>query len=83
MSNKHPIPYLYWAPLASLWLALGILAALSGNLYVAVAAGAALGLLVLSLRLNVLHARRMTVLSTTVKLLDAKLDARISRAGQR
>ena len=79
MTYRTPIPYLYWAPLASLWLALAVLSAISANLYLAAACLAALGLLGLSLRLNLLLAKRLHVLGATVALLDAKLDSRSRR----
>lgn len=76
MSTKHPIPYLYWAPLASLWVALTVLAGLAADPYLAAASVAGLGLLGLCLRLNSLNAKRLVVLSATVALLDAKLNSR-------
>jgi len=75
VTYRTPIPYLYWAPLASLWLALAVLSALSADPYLAVACVAALGLLGLSLRLNLLLAQRLKILGVTVALLDAKLDS--------
>jgi len=71
------IPIHYWAPLASVLLALGALAAIKGNLYLVLFAVTCLGLLGLSLRLEAIQRRRLALLSTTVALIDAKLDARL------
>jgi hypothetical protein len=71
------IPVRYWAPLAAVLLALGVLAALNGNLDLAIFAIACEGLLGLSLRLEAIQRRRLALLSTTVALIDAKLDARL------
>jgi hypothetical protein len=72
-----PIPARYWAPMASIWLALAALAAISGNLYLAAVAVASLGLLALSLRLEALQRQRHATLATAVSLIDAKVAARL------
>lgn len=76
------IPVRYWAPLASVLLALGALAAINGSFDLTAIAAACLGLLGLSLRLEAIQRRRLALLSTTVALIDAKLDARL-REGRR
>lgn len=68
-----PVPTSLWAPLASIWLALAILAGIYGQLLVAAVAGTSLGLLAVALRLDALQRQRYLVLHATVALIDAKV----------
>ncbi len=71
MNSRH-FPVIYWAPLASVWLALSVLAIISGTAYLAAAALACLGLLVLSVRLDVVQRRRWAALAATVADMEAR-----------
>jgi hypothetical protein len=73
--NSRHFPVIYWAPLASVWIALSALAAISGDPYLAAAALAGLGLLILSVRLDVVQRRRYSSLAATVSHIDAKVEA--------
>lgn len=73
------LPVIYWAPLASIWLALSALAAISGDPYLTFAALACLGLLTLSVRLEVIQRRRYASLAATVAYMDAKIEGRHRR----
>lgn len=77
MINRLPV--IYWAPLASIWLALSTLAAISGDPYLVAAALACLGLLTLSVRLDVVQRRRYASLAATIAHMDAKIESRTRR----
>lgn len=68
-----PPPVALWAPLASLWLAISILAAINGQLLLGCACTAGLATLAVMLRLDTLARQRYLVLHATVSLIDAKV----------